>query len=413
MNTLGKKIRIGVLALVVALVGFVASVPAFAKDVIHLKDGRTLEGEIVRELASGAIFFKVGPGQLFFQPDEIESIERDPATPPAGADVPNNEAKPAAAIPDGATRIAFISLEEEVGPFFNKDAIEHSLELLDDLPTEQKPSIVVFVIDSGGGGIEFKKIQNYIHEVVQDKYRTVAWIKSAISAAAMAVWGVQELYMKLDGGIGACTGFRMQDGGQAQAIEGDQLEELLVWMEEVSRWGGHDPFIMRAMQVSTLLSATRDENGHVTWYIDEPPSGAEIVSPKKEILTLSAHNAVKWGIAKGIADTKDELAKAMGCAEWVEVGQKADEYQIEFRKNVEEAQVQIQEHWAKLNIAVDFADGAPNKKERQRNVGEARKHLKAMQSWVRRAPSLEEYMNLTPEFFRDMDRRLRDIANKA
>jgi hypothetical protein len=34
-----------------------------------------------------------------------------------------------------------------------------------------------------------------------------------------------------------------------------------------------------------------------------------------------------------------------------------------------------------------------------------------MQGWIRRAPSLEEFMGLTPKWFRDMDRRLRDLAN--
>lgn len=412
MNRFGTRIRAALVAFAVAIVSVMVAMPAMAKDVVHLKDGRTLEGTIVREVG-GAVWLRLSSGELFLKPDEIASIEHDPNAPKAGSEAPPKEdenAKPT--IPDGATKIAFISLEEEVGPFFNKDAIEHSVGILDDLPEQERPDIIVFVVDSGGGALfELQKIVPYIQDKVKPKYRTVAWIRSAISAAAMTSWVIPEIYMMSEGNIGACTGFMMQEGGQAKAMEGNELEQILVWMEQVSRWGNKDPYIMRAMQVYTLLSATRDDNGHITWFIDEPPSGQVVVSPKKEILTFNAPDAVKWGVAQGIADSKDELAKEMGCNEWVEVGQKADEYQVEFRENVKEAQVQIQEHWTKLNTAISFAQSAPTLRERQRNIGEARQHLRAMQSWVRRAPSLEVYMNLTPEFFRDMDQKLKDLAS--
>jgi len=134
------------------------------------------------------------------------------------------------------------------------------------------------------------------------------------------------------------------------------------------------------------------------------------VSRQNEILTFNALDAVKYKVARGIADTKDELAKAMGLTEWVEVGKKADEYQQEFRKNVKAAQVQLEELWSKLNIALSFGGSAPTEKERDRQIGIARRYLKEMKAWINRAPSLEVYMGITPEFFRDMDKRLKDLA---
>lgn len=400
------------LCLAVVLAMAMLATPAMAADVIHLKDGRVLEGKIARELANGAIYFEIEVGSLksgnWYNADEIESIERD-AEMHAQVEAAAKRAEADAAIPDGATRIAFISLEEEVGPFFNKNAIEHSIGILDDLPDNQKPQIVVFVIDSGGGALyELMQIAPYIQEEVKPKYRTVAWIRSAISAAAMTAWVIPEIYMMREGNIGACTGFSMANG-TATAVEGDDLERVLMFMEQVSVWGDHEPNVMRAMQILETLSATKHQDGTVEWFLDD--SGEELVSPKSEILTFSSIEAVKWNIAQGIADSKDELAKEMGCAEWVEVGQKADEYQQEFRENVGTAQVKIEEHWNKLNIALSYAEGAPTKRERDRNIGEARRHLGEMRAWVRRAPSLEFYMNLTPKFFRDMERKLRDLAH--
>lgn len=402
MNSTIARLRRLSSTIAILLVALVMALPAMAGDVLHLKDGRTIEGKIVRELDSGAVFIQVGPGELFFAPDQITKIVRGE---PTAEELAEEEE---VVIADGATRIAFVTLEEQVGPFFNKDAIERSIEILNDLPENEKPEIVVFEIDSGGGALyELMQIVPYIQEEVKPNYRTVAWIRSAISAAAMTSWVIEEIYMMGEGNIGACTGY-MQQGGKTVAMDGEGLEQILAWMETVSVWGQHDPYIMRAMQVYATLSATKNEDGTITWFLDD--SGENLISPKQEILTFNSIDAVKWGVAQGIADSKDELAKQLGCHEWVETGHKADEYQQEFRENVGRAQVKIQEHWNKLNIAVQFAEGAPNKRERDRNIGEARRHLKTMKTWVTRAPSLEVYMNLTPEFFRNMERQLKDLA---
>ncbi|MEO0631245.1 MAG: hypothetical protein AAFY46_11050, partial [Planctomycetota bacterium] len=47
--------------------------------------------------------------------------------------------------------------------------------------------LVVIKIKSGGGfGLEVQKISDVIHEEFKPKFQTVAWIESAISAAAMS-----------------------------------------------------------------------------------------------------------------------------------------------------------------------------------------------------------------------------------
>ena len=216
--------------------------------------------------------------------------------------------------------------------------------------------------------------------------------------------------MMREGNIGACTGFSSGSGG-TQAMAGEGLEQILVAMEKYSLEGGKDPLIMRAMQVYMTLSCDIDEDGKITWY--DGDQGAILVSPQNEILTFNALDAVKFGVARGIADTKDDLAKAMGLVEWVEVGQKADEYQEEFRANVKKAEVELDELWQKLNIAVSFAGSAPDEKERDRQIGVARRYLKEMKAWINRAPSLEIYKGLDDEFFRDMDQQLKDLAKRA
>ncbi len=390
---------------------------AWAKDVVYLKDGTKLEGSIERETDS-AIFLIISIGDIqqhkLLRLSEIDRIERDtstpaPATPKAAGGDGDN-----APIPPGATRVAFITLEDTVGPYFNKDAMEKSVNMLKDMPDDERPQIIVFWIDSGGGALnELIEIMPYITEEVKPKFRTVAWIRSAISAAAMSAWPIEEMYMMREGNIGACTGFSMTSSG-AVAMSGDGLEWILLLMEKYSLEGGRDPLIMHAMQVYSTLSADIDSDGVVTW--SDGDRGEFLVSRQKEILTLNSLDAVKFKVARGIADTKDELAKAMGLTEWVEVGEKADEYQQQFRKNVKAAEVQITELWQKLNIALSFAGSAGSEKERDRQIGIARRYLKEMKAWVTRAPSLEIYHplgDLSPDFFRDVDRQLKDLARKG
>ncbi len=378
-----------------------------AKDVVHLKDGRVLEGRIEREI-DGSVYFvqTVGTVEMktWLTSSEIERIER------GVAEEGEEEAKPSErVIPEGAAKIAFVSLEEMVGPFFNKNAIEKSVEMLKDLPEGERPDILVFRINSGGGALyELYQIVPYIEEEVKPHFRTVAWIESAISAAAMTSWVIEEIYMMKEGNIGACTGFRSTGGG-TQAMEGPELEYVLQWMEDVSKMGRKDPYIMRAMQVYMTLSCDIDEDGNITWYDDD--SGEYLVSPEDEILTFHSLDAVKYGVAEGIADTEEELADLLlgSDAEWVEVGEEADEYQQEFRENVERAQTKIVEAIRQMELAMNAAGSAPTARERRRQAGSAMNYLRRVEGWLNRAPSLEFYMGLTRDILREWERDIQDL----
>lgn len=384
--------KFGMLGLILAVMLSLVVSPAMA-DKLHLKDGRVLEGRVERE-GDGFVYFLIAIGGIehrqLFRMDEVKEIERDEAVKQAAATPkPGEQTEETLVIPDGATRIAFITLQDTVGPYLNADALLESKRILDNLPEAQRPDIVVLVINSGGGALlEVEPLSNAIHKELKKDYRVVGWIESAISAASLTVFNCEEIYMKRQGNVGGTVAYSMQ-GGSAKAMEGEGLAMVLDLGAEISRRGRYNPLIMKAMQVFMTLSCDIDAAGNVTWY--EGDQGEHIVSAKDRILTFNSIDGLKYGISRGTVDTKDELARMLGCHEWVEVGKKADEYQVAFRENVRIAEARAGELYQRFSIAYDAAGRARTEQDLNREVGKARQIIRELRSIARRAPSVQKY----------------------
>ncbi len=407
---IGRLGRLWVLAtLAIAIVAGALVTPVQA-DKLHLNDGRVLEGRVVRE-GDGFVYFVIVVGSIehtqMFTTQEIKKIERDepePETAKTGAGQASTIVTPRV-IADGATKITFISLEEMVGPYMNADALRKSAKEAE----EAKADIVVLVINSGGGALnEVLPLSDVIHKEMKKKFRVVTWVRSAISAAAMTAFNTEEIYMMSQGNIGAAVAFTQQGGGTTKAADGEALEQILKLGEELSRRGKRNPLIMRAMQTFIILSCDIDENGIVTWYDND--KGRFVINPHDRILTLNAVDAEKYGISRGTVDTKEDLVRKMGVREWVEVGQKADEYQVNFRSNVKTVEARTNELLARYNLALSAAGGGNDAGIRNRYIGQARQILNELRGLVRRAPSVEVYMGLTRQWFAEREEELRKLA---
>gem|GEM_PF-1397343 len=410
-------------ALATACAVLIASSSALA-DTLHMKDGRTLEGAIVRE-GEGYIYFKykiAGIEQTtVFLISQISRIDRDDTSDgksratPAKPAVPEpaqskRTGRPAdAPTSAGTMRIAFITLgdppHDEVGPYLNAKALRESVKRLED----DQPDVVVLRIKSGGGALaEVPKLANVIQKQLKTKYRVVGWIESAISAAALTADNLEELYFMKKGNFGGVVAYIMTGQNQAEAAVGADLEHILALGEQFSKNGKHNPLIMRAMQTPTDLSCDIDERGVIHWRNDL--EGKYIVSRKEgnHILTFNSIDAMKYGLGTGIADTRDELAKLLGADEWVEVGKDADHYQQEFRKNVADAELNVVKLFQQLQLALKSG-----------RFAKAKQYLGQIRGWVRRAPSLVDYgaggatPPLTPKFFRSIDKQIDDLRRKS
>lgn len=437
-------------ALAAAAVLTLAPAGARAADKIVLKDGRTLEGTIVREV-DGSVWFKhTENGQEktdFFMPDAITSLERDAKTDPVPAPAPSPDTPAAPAAPADATpapadpgdkapkpeaapsmppkapgviRGAVITLGEAgekdmVGVYMTAKALEDAIPLL----KADQVDVVVFVVNSGGGYLfEIQKISDVIEYKYKPEFSTVAWIRSAISAAAMSSLCIEDIYMMPNGNFGACTGWY----GALQAVKDRELEEVLYMMEKISARGKKDPKIMRSMQIMDPLSASIDPNGDVHWYQDET-GGEYVVNPKGQILTFNAEQAAKFKFSRGTAATLDELAALMGYQEIEWVGQKkagfdwpvsrAEKMEMDFRAKTHTDEQNARRYQIEYRSAVAAAQAEQDKKDRAKFVNRARAALAQMESAVKNNPNFARHVfGMSTERFKDWVAEQRELLKK-
>ena len=296
MNKLYSAVQACVRLAALTLCLVISATAAMAGDRVTLKDGRVLEGELVREM-DGYVWLKYTVAGLektdFFAPNEIEKLERDAAAAPVG-DAPVVATVPPVVARPGVPKAMIITLGDEengdmVGVYMTAEQLKKAIPYLEQELGKDGQGIVVFRIHSGGGlALEVQRLSDVIHNEYKPRFRTVAWIDTAISAAAMTAHCLEEIYFTSQGNYGACTMF----SGALVAAKGRSLEDALVLMEKISARGGYDPLIMRAMQIQQPLSATIDADGIVHYYGDTT-SGDFIVNRENEILTFNAITAAK------------------------------------------------------------------------------------------------------------------------
>lgn len=410
---------------------FVAS-PCFA-DKVHMKDGRILEGKIGRE-GEGFFFLTLKVGgleqQQLITSDQVTNIERDSAPK---ADIPKADADQGAkteeSVPEirkddpkkkydvtakslsGATRVAILDFGppqnlqgkygDMVGVQINVGGFRDAIPLLE----KAKVDVVVIRVHSGGGYLsEIPRFHALFEKEYKPRFRTVAWIESAISAAAMSPWVIEEIYFMPKASMGACTGW----SGALVAVKGVQLEMALKMMEDASAMGKKDPKIMRAMQIQEPLSVDISESGDVVWRQDE--SGQFVVNHKNEIYTMNAQDAVKFKFARGIAATKEELAKAMGLQEVEFVALDATDLVDKSIRDNDAVEKRAQEVRKKYDIAIGFAQSTQDKDKRGAELAIARKLLAELHRMVKLNPNFEFHIGIPDSWFEQQEELIKKLS---
>ncbi len=320
---------------------------------------------------------------VLVSPLSAQPSEKPASDQPADTKQPDKKPKETLAnrqITGRATRVAILdfgppvswgdSVDSGVGITITAKSFKEAIPMLE----ADKVDVVVVRINSGGGALnELKPFQELFQFEYEPRFRTVAWVHSAISAAAMSPWSLDEFYMEPEGNIGACTGY----SGPLIAVKGRELLEVLEQMREVSGWGGRDPKIMRSMQIMEPLSANVDEFGNVTFFQDST-SGKIRLNPDGQVLTLNAIDAVRVKFARGIAANTEELMKAMNITEYEIVGQKATKHIQDTMRRNHKVEVEVNETVVKYQLAVRAAQSLAGENNRERRVAEVGRATRAL-----------------------------------
>jgi hypothetical protein len=152
----------------------------------------------------------------------------------------------------------------------------------------------------------------------------VAWVREAISAAAVSAMVCDEIYFRRDGVLGAAMVIGGGDSPYGGALEKFR-EELGAAIEK----NGRPRAVFEAMVLAKpVLTYTKDPaTGKVTFHGRRTGAPGEVVlSDEKDTLAFNAGNSLDCGFSKGTADTGAELAPLLGLKEWLLIaGANADE----------------------------------------------------------------------------------------
>lgn len=346
------------------------SAPALVGDIVKFADGKSIEG-IIRTEGTDFVVIEVFTGGtstlMRIELRQVDSIIKQPYVPPKAAAAPKPpkgtapRTPPAEAPADKAGAAArgpgyfVIPIQGEVGKEIAARQIERAMEA----GLQSSRTILVFEIDSPGGLInECQKIVDLVAE--HKDRRTIAFVKSAYSAAAIIALTCDEIYMADGASIGAATAVTIQrDQAQSASKMVEAPEKIQsVWRavcRHAAEIGGHNPLLAEAMVDPDLQLRVVHKNGTKT--VEqcmelEPKDFSEgrVVSTKGKLLTLTAKEAVDCGLAAGIAARRADLEKvAPDVAGWKPVSDRGEKLMATYRIAAKDAERQLKKLVDDLN----------------------------------------------------------------
>ncbi|MEE9130946.1 MAG: hypothetical protein V3T84_13080 [Phycisphaerales bacterium] len=296
------------------------------------------------------------------------------------------------ATPKDARGVFVLPMSGEVGLTFRHEQIEKMAKHADGFGPGQ---IIILLMDSHGGGIEMEKVHDTIMKV-KKRHRVIAWIQTAISAAAASAIACDEIYFMTDGTLGAMTGY-----SGTTALKDEELE---AWLKTAGQWmenGGRYLYIAHAMiHAPSLLSYDKDAaTGEVIWHNDL--SGEHVLSDEESNLVFTSGRATDCGFADGIADTGEELAELLHLGEWREIDTYGRSVAKDWQDTVKKAEEEIPRLLARRNMVT----GTP-----ERRIGALIRIDEALIKWIDRAPAIAKRMIPASKDF--LEREIRELRKQ-
>ena len=312
-------------ALAWVVVAAAAADDAEPPDRLHLHDGRTFEGQILGEddryVRFNAIIDGVGV-RLTVDREDIREIDRTtpgPATPSPSRDEP---APDAAAPPEMDLRprddaevvhgegpaYAVLPIRGDIGLTVQAGAVLDALAIVH----VAEPELVILPVSSDGGMVQ--ELDALLALIAQWRRETgiplVALIEDrAYSAAAILAAACDELYMTPGAVIGSAMAMEIdEDERQWRAVDEKFASAYRARSRAAAEQAGRDGRLIEAMiDPEVALAYSVGDDGpriHRLHGAEEVGSlgDREMLVASGRLLTLTAHEAVRVGLAEAVVD---------------------------------------------------------------------------------------------------------------
>jgi len=187
----------------------------------------------------------------------------------------------------------------------------------------RREAVVIVEIDTYGGSVDpALRMAMSLSEATDVK--TIAFIGSgkgaAYSAGALLALGCQHIYMKEDAVIGAAAPVEPEKNGRHANASEKSVSGVAAKFRALAESRGRPAAAAEAMVDPDLeLYEVEGEDGERQWITvqpgGEPPRGeARLLVGRGKLLTLTAKEAVRLGLAEGTVSSLEELIQKAGLA---------------------------------------------------------------------------------------------------
>src|SRR5258706_5017454 len=296
------SMRMGMARFIVSggvLVCLLAVGPAGA-DTLEKKDGSVMQGRVIAETPD-AVTFEVSNGGITFRQRipraQVRAVQREVLEGPGFCTIP---------------------LIGDIGPEVKADDFRDALAAA----RRGGAQYVVLVIDSPGGSIDERN--KILAVMVQTKdLKLVAYVKRALSAAAVLAVACPQICMAPDASIGAAVAFKIGPNGLPEDIEEKFRSAIRAGERAAAAMGDRSDLWIRGMSELNLELSLVQEDGQPRLVEGLTEPDAKPIKKKGEILTLTAKEALASGLSTATINDVAAIRDALGIKAWHDIGDQA------------------------------------------------------------------------------------------
>ena|GEM_PF-2508681 len=306
-------------------IGLVWIAPSLG-DVVTMKDGRVFEGLVKKQNAIILIIDTQIAGirsTITLDRMQVESVDRSPLpdgffgpTKQLPSDSPQSEQKSTSpAARKQTTKYMEIPLEGEFGVEIQPDGVREALSLA----KRRGVKHIVLAIKSPGGRVDAaREIASIIAEHM-DEFTFHALVEEGYSASIWVIFSCSDIFVKPGSAIGAAVALSQDESTGEIEVDAKVNSALSADVAGKAERNGHNPDIVRAMMLmNSVLFEWTDVDGVVNLG-SQSPAGATAshqLDTAETVLTLTAAEAVRLRVARGIVENAKAIGNTIGLEGW-------------------------------------------------------------------------------------------------